>query len=63
MGEPPLDERDVRLGEVASKGDRFEYVYDFGHDWRHEIVVEKEAAAGPRAPKAECLERDVGDSG
>jgi hypothetical protein len=30
-----------RLGDVApSAGDRFRYVYDFGDDWRHDIVVE-----------------------
>jgi hypothetical protein len=53
IGEPPLDERDFQLGRLVGTGDRFDYVYDFGDDWRHEILVGASAAAG--AVKAECL--------
>lgn len=33
--------RQVRLDAVAGEGSKFDYVYDFGDDWRHRIVVEK----------------------
>jgi hypothetical protein len=39
-GEPPRDERRTRLREVVAKGARFIYVYDFGDNWEHRIVVE-----------------------
>jgi Plasmid pRiA4b ORF-3-like protein. len=38
--EPVIDERRVRLDELALRGrSKFEYTYDFGDDWQHEIVV------------------------
>ncbi|MFI5892559.1 plasmid pRiA4b ORF-3 family protein [Actinoplanes sp. NPDC051513] len=43
-------EAPVTLEQIASaEGDRFQYTYDFGDDWTHEIVVEKvlDRAAGP----------------
>lgn len=46
--EPAADERGVRLCDVAGEGTRFEYWYDFGDDWRHQIVVEKVMAADPK---------------
>src|SRR6266568_1667867 len=37
-----IDERHVSLGElIGGVGDRLRYTYDFGDDWRHEIVVEE----------------------
>ena len=37
-----IDERQVPLGKVLSaEGDSMVYVYDFGDDWRHEVVLEK----------------------
>ena len=37
-----LPERAVKLRDVAPSEDgRFEYVYDFGDNWWHEVVVEK----------------------
>jgi pRiA4b ORF-3-like protein len=41
------DELDARLDSVATLGDRFTYVYDFGDWWEHEIVVERIAQAEP----------------
>ena len=40
-GDPKIiDDRKVTLHQVAPKAkDRFAYVYDFGDNWRHEIVV------------------------
>ncbi len=35
------DERLVPLNRIVSRvGDTFDYIYDFGHDWRHEILLE-----------------------
>lgn len=34
------DERCVTLGELVDLGARFQYTYDFGDDWEHEILVE-----------------------
>jgi Plasmid pRiA4b ORF-3-like protein len=49
---PPKDERRARLGNVAKAGSSFLYVYDFGDDWRHKVVVEKvlAGAAGRKYP-------------
>ncbi len=55
VGEPPLDEQNYRLNELLQKGRHAEYVYDFGDDWRHKIVVEGEKPAERGALKAECL--------
>lgn len=50
FGEPPLDEAKFTLGDLVSKEkDRIHYVYDFGDDWDHSILVEK------------VLEYDAGD--
>lgn len=38
---PVLDETRYRLGELAAEGDKLRYVYDFGDDWDHDVVVEK----------------------
>jgi len=43
----------ARLHEVVpAVGARMLYTYDFGDDWRHEIVVE---ALGELVPQASCL--------
>lgn len=55
IGEPPLDEQNYRLNELLQKGSHAEYLYDFGDDWRNEIVVEDEEPAKRGALKAECL--------
>jgi hypothetical protein len=64
--EPINDERTVRLCDVASEGSKLAYWYDFGDDWRHQLVVEKvlpakreaypQLVAGRRA----CPPEDVG---
>lgn len=37
-----LDERKVALGQlITAEKEKFHYVYDFGDDWAHEILVEK----------------------
>ena len=40
-GDPPGDERRTRLRTITGPGSSFLYLYDFGDDWRHRIVVEK----------------------
>ena len=40
--EPVADERRARLGQLlSSEGFRFTYVYDFGDNWEHELLIEK----------------------
>jgi hypothetical protein len=50
------DEEEFRLAKVVDEGDVFEYEYDFGDCWQHEIVVEKvmEPGAGVKYPV--CIE-------
>jgi hypothetical protein len=36
-------ERGVRLSKVATVGEKLTYVYDFGDDWQHVVLVEKAA--------------------
>ena len=59
-------ERGVRLTKVAEVGEKLTYVYDFGDDWQHVVLVEKiapsqEGVAYPRctagrraAPPEDC---------
>jgi hypothetical protein len=44
MGEEPevVDEADITLADFKLReGAKFEYVYDFGDDWQHQILLEK----------------------
>lgn len=62
------DERHAKLSKLVKAGDHFVYLYDFGDNWSHRIVVEAvdperreptgvaEVAAGERA----CPPEDVG---
>jgi hypothetical protein len=50
------DELDARLDAVAGKDTRFNYVYDFGDWWEHEIVVEAIYPAEPDERYPVCLE-------
>jgi hypothetical protein len=50
-----LDELDYRLGEVARRGTRMLYTYDFGDWWEHEVVVEGVLDADPLARYPECV--------
>ena len=52
-----LDESNVRLKEVLPPaGKSFQYVYDFGDDWIHEIKVEKISPPEKGASYPRCLE-------
>src|SRR5260370_31406905 len=62
-----IDESLVPVGKVLlAEGDSMVYVYDFGDDWRHQVVLEKilpsEGAAKPicLAGERRCPPEDVG---
>lgn len=44
---PVADELDARLDQVAGKGGRLSYTYDFGDWWEHEILIEDVSEADP----------------
>ncbi len=49
-----VDEARAHLNKVSGPGEKFQYFYDFGDDWVHEIQIEREIASdGKRA--AHCL--------
>lgn len=50
-----IDEESVRLDEVAGPKSKFQYVYDFGDSWGHEIVVEKVFDAEPKVSYPRCV--------
>lgn len=50
----PANEGKARLNKVAGPNAKFRYCYDFGDDWIHDILIEREVASeGER--KARCL--------
>ncbi len=50
------DETRVRLDQVArAEGARFRYRYDFGDEWRHEVLVEDIAPPRPSETPVRCL--------
>jgi hypothetical protein len=48
------DDRRIHLRDVAGKGSRFTYVYDFGDDWMHSIHVEEVLASNPTVKVPRC---------
>jgi hypothetical protein len=51
-----LDESKVPVGRVLkSEGDSMVYVYDFGDDWRHKVVLEKIVLVDAAVSKPVCL--------
>jgi hypothetical protein len=54
--EPVKDERRYRLNQVArTEKTKFLYVYDFGDNWEHEILVEKIQPAEPGIKYPLCI--------
>jgi hypothetical protein len=51
------DEREFPLEALLGCAPSFEYLYDFGDGWRHEVSV-RPVPLTARAPKAECLDGD-----
>lgn len=66
-----IDERTIKLTQIAPSGPlTFEYIYDFGDGWQHEVTVENgvEKEAGIRYPiciegAQACPPEDVGGIG
>ncbi|SCL31357.1 plasmid pRiA4b ORF-3 family protein [Micromonospora inyonensis] len=50
------DELDTRLDMAVGKGNRFQYTYDFGDWWEHELVVEDVLTADPDGRYPACLD-------
>ena len=56
FGRAVLDERRARVGKlVAAVGSSFEYIYDFGDDWGHDILLESISLAVPRKRYPACV--------
>ncbi len=52
-----LDERRVRLKAVAGRvGFEFTYIYDFGDDWQHDLIVEAMLLPEPGAKYPRCID-------
>jgi hypothetical protein len=52
-----FDDTEVRLLDFTRKPrTTFKYVYDFGDDWVHTIVLEKHVALDPASKTAACIE-------
>jgi Plasmid pRiA4b ORF-3-like protein len=50
------DEQRIALNEALGRGARcFDYVYDFGDDWHHVIIVEDHFAAQPEPAVIRCI--------
>ncbi len=67
LEEPPADEIRYSLDSIAYEGRRFKYLYDFGDNWQHTILVEKilDPDSGMGAPvvtggRRACPPEDVG---
>jgi hypothetical protein len=51
-----MDEQAVPINRLAQRvGDTFDYLYDFGDDWRHEILLEAILLAEPGAFYPRCI--------
>jgi len=51
-----IDESRVRLREVVPRvGTGFEYLYDFGDSWRHDLLLEAIVLPDPGTPYPRCL--------
>lgn len=56
LGAAPINEDIVRLNGVAKPPRaKFEYHYDFGDDWRHEIPIEREIESASGKRQARCI--------
>jgi len=56
LGLPVKSSRTARLSQIAPRpGVRFLYIYDFGDNWEHEILVEKIALADVGVRYPVCL--------
>ncbi|WP_226627774.1 plasmid pRiA4b ORF-3 family protein [Alloyangia pacifica] len=51
-----FDYRTVRMADFIDRDIAFTYVYDFGDNWRHRVVLEDILVLDPLPRHAECLE-------
>jgi hypothetical protein len=70
FGREVLDERRRKIGLLVGAGASFEYLYEFGDGWRHEITLETMLAPTPRKRYPVCVDgarsappEDVGGMG
>lgn len=49
------DESQVRLNQIADKGSKFVYEYDFGDSWEHVLLVEKVLEPEPDRQYPVCI--------
>jgi hypothetical protein len=55
-GRMVIDERLVPLNRIVDRvGDSFEYLYDFGDGWRHDILLEAIVQPSPRLLYPRCV--------
>ncbi len=50
-----VNERNVRLDQIAGEGDKLIYEYDFGDGWVHELKIEKTIPADPAVRSPRCI--------
>jgi len=56
FSDKPINEKKVKLSEVApAEKSKILYTYDFGDNWRHELLVEKIVPAEEAAQYPVCL--------
>lgn len=52
-----IDETTVQLGDVITQADTsFQYTYDFGDSWEHEVTIEQWLQADPQVSYPVCLD-------
>lgn len=49
------DERPVELSSLVNVNEKLQYIYDFGDDWRHEILIEKRIPVDTRYSYPLCI--------
>lgn len=59
---PQFDEKKRLIDEDFQEGAKIEYIYDFGCDWTHQIVVEKAVLDDPIQPESAVCVKGKGDT-
>lgn len=57
FGEPSLNEADYTIGDLLSREqEKIDYIYDFGDNWDHQIVLEKVLPYDAGVPAVRCTD-------